>query len=186
MKRDRSPTSHIRFTLCLCAALVLATSTARAAIVSAPGNSCQAGFNTGSVFHDDVGAENDNTGGTMSFMCPLAWGTTSSGTNSVSIGQLAYVDHSSSYNFSCYVTRTSQWGSQYWSVGKYTCSVAGGCADPTSSYTGVNYLIWFSNELGSNITTNYYSDGISFRCDVPRATSHTNSGRSGVLSYALY
>lgn len=167
---------------CACV-LALTSIPAAAAYNHSSGNACQGAFGSTSVFHDDLAAANASQSVSAVFACPINLGTLSPYAYMASNAYvLQYIDHSSTTNFSCYITKAYWNGDQYWSAGLYTCSTWGGCNDPTQSYTGANGLVWSGSEI-TNVSEIDIESSVTVMCDVPPATNGYNSGRSFVVSY---
>lgn len=165
------------------AALALTPTMASAGYNHSSASSCQPAFGSTNIFHDDYGVANGSQVSSASFMCPINLGTISDYYYmNTSEFNLNYTDHSSTNNFSCYITHNDQYGNQNWSASLYTCSTAGGCADATQSFTGNNALQWTGSERGYIYSIATYNNA-SIRCDVPAATNGNNSGRSFIISY---
>jgi hypothetical protein len=162
--------------------LVATGSTARADWIDAKGSQCVDYYTNASkaISHDLRGAFNaSTTDNNILAICPLDMGRTSTSSFTLSAAALYYRDSSSSYPFYCAWNRTLTNGTTYSTAIKYTCSTAGGCTDPTTSWTGQGYLQWTSFPSGSNVVQ--IGDNSYFSCKIP---SNSPSG-SFVTAYAV-
>lgn len=159
---------------------VLAWSSAANAFtyMSASGNSCQP-QSTDPVGYGEPGAANTSGSTSAIMFCPL-FTASQTAARTLSAVVLKFKDGSSTTNFSCTVFQTFPWGSVYESSPKYTCTTAGGCPDPTQSYTGFNYVQWTYSELGANIGVENLDTNFGFFCSVPPGNT------SWIISYYSY
>jgi hypothetical protein len=162
--------------------VLVITSAHAGGYVVGPGNDCNPADGVTTVDHDDYGTGNQSTTTDVWFFCPLVLGSNTYGYANMSWAHLYYNDQSSTSPFSCYTVLNAA-GTMYWGATRFTCSTAGGCADSTTSFTGVNYLTWTysSNQLPTGI----FSTGGNFniKCDLPPATSGNWSGRSWIIAF---
>jgi hypothetical protein len=167
--------------LVVCILTILAVgSTVQAQVTtSAGGLSCQRTTSSDPGELSGAGASNYSSTVTSHVECPINIGPSAGWGQSVSQVVLRYYDASSTNYFSCYVGAYAWDGSFANSAFKYTCSVAGGCPDATTSYTGSNYLLWNSTDLGSVLTTHFPDWNYRVGCYLPKATS----GGSHVIAY---
>lgn len=147
--------------------------------VSGAGTACQA-QTTDAVHHLANGAANPSTSTTSVLLCPLALGTQTSYPLSHSETYVRYADFSSTDNFWCRAYQGYWDGSLYTSSIKYTCSTAGGCADPTTSYTGSGYINWNTTEMGSGVYNQAVDGNYGFICGVPK---NSGGGASFISTY---
>jgi len=165
---------------------VLAPAEAANASTSASGNACQGAFGATSIFHDDMASANDSLSSSALFMCPISLGLGTADSYTFATAWLYYIDNSGTAEFDCYLTKATSNGSQYWSAPKWTYSIPGGAVNSTVSFVGANYLAWGGQNEISFMSPISHQDSFSFVCGVPPATSHSNGGRSFVVSYLLY
>jgi hypothetical protein len=118
-----------------------------------------------------------NTGAsTLSVNCPLNLGaiaTTSSYQTQVIV---RYVDNNTGQALRCEVNKETATMQQYNGNSMYSCSTAGGCTAPQTSYTGVGaYLL-----LTPPSTTFSIDDSITVHCEIPASQS---GAQSGIIAY---
>ena len=117
------------------------------------------------------------------FWCPVIVGTTSSNNVSVSSGWFNFEDGSSTDQFWCWPALTYAGGAQWYGRVKYTCSTGGGCNDPTTAYTGINWLGWGGADLPQGGTFTLYDNNyFGYYCQVPAVGS---AGNSWVFAYGV-
>jgi len=153
--------------------------------ISAPGNTCQPAFGNTTVDQDDFGVGNQSTSATNSYICPMPYSGNSYGYDNVADAHVYMFDASSTSEFRCYPFVNTPSGSQYWGNTRWACSTAGGCADTTTTFTGLTNISWNSSMLPYYIQIYGYEEdwNFGFRCDLPPATSTSWSGRSWIISY---
>jgi hypothetical protein len=182
MKTSRLFNVGILFALIFTPAIALGSN-----YVNAPGNTCQPAFGNTTVDQDDFGMGNQSTTSSNSYICPIPFIPTSYVYNNVSSVTINVDDVSSTNEFSCYTFYNTPWGSEYWGSTRWACSTSGGCADPTTTFTGLNNINWSGGTLPSYVYSNGYVVWSNFgiKCTLPPATSSSWSGRSWIISYGF-
>jgi hypothetical protein len=136
---------------------------------SASGLSCQ--VDDGVVFYSGSGAGNSDNEESANLVCGLGLGTQSSHPRTHDHVAIRYYDNSSTNPFQCSVCQTFFGGSVSCTNPKYTCSNWGGCnvstPPPSPSYKGEGILVWYSNELPSNVANQYVDTHYYVWCNVP-------------------
>lgn len=163
--------------------MCLANSTISHAISSwnsASGGSCQPAAASEPITNGGEGAGNPSTSGASYINCPLNAGNVTTSAPTVTAALVEYADNHNSWNMACLVyERLPNTGSIYSTGWRYTCSVAGGCNDQTSNWTGINYIQWNTNELGP-MATEYRDGNYGFTCYLPPKQF---GAESAVISY---
>jgi hypothetical protein len=147
--------------------------------VAAAGASCHAAAASEPIVNGGDGAANPSSSGASVINCPLDPGNTT-GSPTVGSAIVEYADYHNSWAMACKVYERLGWtGSLYATDWRYTCSVAGGCDDETSEYTGINYLSWSTSELGV-MGTEYRDGNYGFSCYLPPTSG---GAESAVITY---
>jgi hypothetical protein len=156
--------------------------TAHAQYISSGAASCQpiSSSDASRVYYGSSVSNNSKTS-SANVACPLNIGRYASATLPLGSFVTRYVDGTSTDLFSCFWLFASNVGAGYMSKTKYTCSTAGGCSDPTTSYVGTgNYLLWQGTDLGS-VTGTAVDGSLVMICTIPRCNNC--SYISGLISY---
>jgi hypothetical protein len=152
---------------------LLATGRAQATTyTSASGSACQGQFNSTAVKHDIDGTFGNSSGST-GLACPISLGTVTAAASVAAIN-VGYYDGNASSTFSCDVEQETYGGNTYVSTLLYTCGVAGGCPDSTTTYTGFGYLSFTGTDLPSHQLTHSVDDNYVVICTLP-GTGASNS-----------
>ncbi len=149
----------------ICVLLMVATFslTARAQpYVTGTVGACSAyrGDQVSNVWHSPMYGVMNNSNSSTNIVCPLVTGTNQSTSVPITHGIVMwYYDGSNTAPFECQVIRTDYNYNYWWYQSLYTCSVPGGCVDPTTAWVGNSYLYFTglnyepgSLFIGSNTT----------------------------------
>ena len=166
--------------------VLAAPNVALGAYAASPGNACQPGYGSTTIYQSETGAGNPSTTSTNYFVCPIILGVNDYSYLNVNSVYIYYVDTSSTSTFICHVQHTTRSGSLYIGTDKYSCGTNGGCTAATqnTSWTGTNWMYWTGSSLPHGAAFSYSAgDNASIRCDLPPATSGSESGCSWLRGY---